>query len=56
MIVKPRLYNSISQAVNDNRLAKIYAGWYFRKAAADGYQMGREVTAHLFQNAFKERI
>lgn len=46
-------YNSLSQAARDNSLAKIYAGWYFRKAVLDGEDMGRKIASYVVKNGFK---
>jgi hypothetical protein len=47
-------YNSISKAVNDNSISKIFSGWYFRKAAVDGEKQGRLIADYVFNNSFGE--
>ncbi|HEU5164904.1 MAG TPA: vanadium-dependent haloperoxidase [Chitinophagaceae bacterium] len=47
-------YSSIVQAVRDNSLSKIYAGWYFRKAVLDGEEMGRNIGSYVFNHNFRE--
>ena len=47
-------YSSLAQAARDNSLAKVYAGWYFRKAALDGEEVGRQIAAYVFNHSFKE--
>jgi hypothetical protein len=46
-------YSSISQAATDNSLAKIYSGWYFRKAVVDGEQMGKDLAQYIIQHHFR---
>jgi hypothetical protein len=46
-------YNSISKAVSDNSISKIFAGWYFRKAAIDGEEQGRQIAHYVFNNQFE---
>lgn len=47
-------YNSISKAVSDNSISKIFAGWYFRKASIDGEVQGREIANYVFNHHFQE--
>lgn len=49
-----RYYTSIRQAVVDNSVSKIYAGWNFRKAAEDGQEMGQKIAEYVFTNYFEE--
>jgi len=47
-------YSSIEQAVSDNSLSKIYAGWYFRKAVMDGEEQGKQIAEYVFNHSFKQ--
>jgi hypothetical protein len=47
-------YASMAQAARDNSLAKIYAGWYFRKAVLDGEEMGSQIATYVFNHSFKQ--
>ena len=49
-----RHYTSLRQAVVDNSLSKIYAGWNFRKSAVDGQEMGQKIAEYVFTNYFEE--
>jgi hypothetical protein len=48
-------YNSLAKAARDNAEAKIFAGWYFRKAVLDGENMGKKVGEYVFLNRFREQ-
>lgn len=48
-------YASLAKAARDNSLAKIYAGWYFRKAALDGEDMGKNIANYVFDRAFRHQ-
>jgi len=45
-------YTSIAKAVSDNSISKIFAGWYFRKAARDGEALGKQIGNYVFNNHF----
>jgi hypothetical protein len=47
-------YSSISQAVRDNSLSKIYSGWNFRKSVLDGEEQGRQIASYIFNHQFGE--
>ena len=47
-------YTSISNAVRDNSVSKIFSGWYFRKATSDGENMGMQIADYVFAHAFTE--
>lgn len=47
-------YTSLSKAARDNSLSKVYAGWYFRKGALDGEEMGREIANYLLKHSFRK--
>lgn len=49
-------YSSIAQAAQDNTVGKIHAGWYFRKGAVDGQQMGRNIAGYLIGHHFGEQV
>lgn len=46
-------YNSVDQAARDNSVAKINAGWQFRKSVLDGQEMGRRIAGYVLSHAFK---
>jgi hypothetical protein len=46
-------YNSIAKAVSDNSISKIFTGWYFRKAAIDGEEQGRQIGNYVLNNHFR---
>lgn len=48
-------YTSLQQVARDNSLAKIYAGWYFRKASLDGEEMGRKIAGYVVKHGFREQ-
>lgn len=48
-------YYSIAKAARDNSMGKVYAGWYFRKAALDGEEMGKKIANYLFTHSFREK-
>lgn len=50
-----RHYTSLRQAVIDNSIAKIHAGWNFRKAAVDGQAMGQKIGEYVISNYFREK-
>ena len=47
-------YNSISKAISDNSISKIFAGWYFRKATIDGEIQGTLIANYVFSHHFRE--
>ena len=47
-------FSSFSEAARSNSLGMIYAGWDFRKSVLDGENMGRQIAAYVFANAFTE--
>ena len=47
-------YSSLSQIARDNSLSMIYTGWYFRKAALDGEEQGKQIGSYVFHNSFQE--
>ncbi len=47
-------YNTISNAVRDNSISRIYAGWSFRKSAEDGEIQGRQIAMYALSNYFIE--
>lgn len=49
-----RHFSSISQAVREHSLSRIYAGFYFRKAALAGEEQGVKVGQYVFTHAFRE--
>jgi hypothetical protein len=48
-------YHSLAKAARDNSLAKVYAGWYFRKGALDGEEMGKKIAHYVFAHSFREK-
>jgi hypothetical protein len=48
-------YSSLAKVARDNSLAKIYAGWYFRKAVLDGEEMGKKIGRYVYTQGFRER-
>jgi hypothetical protein len=48
-------YNNLAKAARDNSIAKIYAGWYFRKAALDGEEMGKKIAFYVATHGFREK-
>ncbi len=50
---KTRSYTSFSQAVAENSLARMYAGYHFRTSTAQGQAMGTQVGALVVANALK---
>jgi hypothetical protein len=46
-------YNSLAKAARDNSIAKMYAGWYFRKAVLDGEDMGRKIAYYVSTHSFR---
>ncbi|HRO70698.1 MAG TPA: hypothetical protein PK951_09965 [Chitinophagaceae bacterium] len=47
-------YTSLSKAAKDNSLGKVHAGWYFRKGAFDGEEMGRQIADYLLKHSFRK--
>jgi hypothetical protein len=47
-------YHSISRAAHDNTIGKIHAGWYFRKGAEDGHQVGWNIADYVINHHFAE--
>jgi hypothetical protein len=47
-------YTSISKAVSDNTISKIFSGWQFRKGSIDGEEMGKQIGTYVFTHAFRE--
>lgn len=50
-----RNYNSITKAMRDNSLSRIYVGYHFRKAVIEGERQGKELANYVFENSFKEK-
>ena len=48
-----RQYSTISAAIRDNSLSRIYVGYHFRKAVEAGEKQGIEVGEYIFNNAFR---
>lgn len=49
-----RHFSSISQAVREHSLGRLYAGFYFRKAVMAGEEQGIKVGRYVFTHAFRE--
>jgi hypothetical protein len=47
-------YVSISKAVSDNTISKIFSGWHFRKASIDAEEMGRQIANYVLTHSFRE--
>ena len=47
-------YTSISKAVSDNTMSKIFSGWQFRKGSIDGEEMGKQISNYVLTHAFRE--
>ena len=47
-------YTSITKVVKDYSVSKILAGWFFRKSAEDGEEMGSQIGDYIFNHAFIE--
>ena len=45
-----RTYNSLSSALDEITLARIYAGFHFRSACADGRSMGTAIAQYVLEN------
>lgn len=45
-----RYYGSFSQAEDENKDSRIYAGYHFRKSVNDGETLGRKIGSYVFQN------
>ena len=50
-----RNYNTISSAVRDNSLSRIYIGYHFRHAIDVGEEIGYDIGDFVFENALKEK-
>lgn len=49
-----RKYTTISNAIRENSLSRIYVGYHFRKAVMAGEEQGVEIAHYVFNNAFRE--
>jgi hypothetical protein len=49
-----RSYTSLSQAARENSLSRIYVGYHFRKACADGETLGNHIGEWIAEHALKE--
>jgi hypothetical protein len=49
-----RHYSSLSGAIRDNSLSRIYVGYHFRKAVIEGEIQGLDVGRFVFENSFRE--
>lgn len=49
-----RHYKSLSGAIRDNSLSRIYVGYHFRKAAIEGEVQGLNIGKFVFENAFRD--
>lgn len=47
---KTRNYTSFSQAEDENKDSRIYAGFHFRKSVNDGETLGRQIGNYIFKN------
>lgn len=54
-IAGTRTFNSISQAVTENSLSRIYLGYHFRKAVEVGEELGYELGDYVYLNALKKQ-
>jgi len=50
-----RRYTSLSSAIRDNSLSRIYVGYHFRKAVLAGEEQGTQVGNYVFHHAFREK-
>lgn len=50
-----RSFSSISDAVRENSLSRIYIGYHFRQAVDVGEDVGKELGDFVFENALKEK-
>jgi hypothetical protein len=50
-----RTYSSISSAIRENSLSRIYIGYHFRHAVEVGEAMGYQVGDYVFDHALKEQ-
>ena len=51
-----RHYSTISQAIRDNSLSRIYVGYHFRKAVDAGEQQGVQIGSYVFHNVLREEV
>lgn len=49
-----RHYSSLSSAIRDNSLSRIYVGYHFRNAVMKGEEQGIQVATYVFNHAFRE--
>ena len=49
-----RRYTTLSSAIRDNSLSRIYVGYHFRKAVLAGEEQGIKVGNYVFNHAFRE--
>jgi len=49
----PRAFRSFSEALEDVKDARVFAGIHFRTACDDGTQLGRAVAQYVLDNAFR---
>ncbi|MGM5471353.1 vanadium-dependent haloperoxidase [Flavobacteriaceae bacterium LMO-SS05] len=51
-----RTYSSISDAIRENSLSRIYIGYHFRQAIDVGEYLGKDLGDYVYENALKERF
>lgn len=51
----PRSFNSITDAVRENSLSRIYIGYHFRKAIDVGEEKGYEIADYVFSNGLRKK-
>jgi hypothetical protein len=49
-----RYYSTISKAIRDNSLSRIYVGYHFRKAVDAGEDQGLKVGRYIFEHSFRD--
>ncbi|MCR8666115.1 hypothetical protein NO995_00330 [Aestuariibaculum sp. M13] len=50
-----RSFSSVSDAVRENSLSRIYIGYHFRLAVDVGEALGKELGDYVYENALKEK-
>jgi len=50
-----RHYHTLSSAIRDNSLSRIYVGYHFRKAVIEGEVQGLNIGKFVYENSFRER-